>query len=59
LEKQIETVGKEYFHSKPESRKAKRHLIEQLIARGYTRAEIAELLSVSRKTVYNILKAPL
>jgi putative transposase len=59
LEKQIEIVGKEYFYSKPESRKAKRHPIEQLIARGYTRAEIAERLGVSRKTVYNILKAPL
>jgi putative transposase len=59
LEKQIEILGKEYSHSKPKSRKAKRHLIEQLIARGYTRAEIAERLGVSRKTVYNILKAPL
>ena len=57
LEKQIETVENESFHSKPESRKAKKYLIEQLIARGYTRAEIAERLGVSRKTVYNILKA--
>ncbi len=57
LEKQIEAVGKEHFHSKPESRKAKKYLIEQLISRGYTRAEIAERLGVSRKTVYNILKA--
>ena len=59
LEKQIETLGKENSSSKPESRKAKKFLIEQLISRGYTRAEIAERLGVSRKTVYNILKAPL
>ena len=59
LEKQIETVAKEFPNSKPESRKAKKYLIEQLIARGYTRAEIAARLSVSRKTVYNILKSSL
>ena len=59
LEKLIEAVGKENSSSKPESRKAKKFLIEQLISRGYTRAEIAKRLGVSRKTVYNILKAPL
>ena len=59
LEKQIETVEKEFPHSKPESRKAKKYLIEQLIARGYKRGEIAERLGVSRKTVYNILKSSL
>ena len=58
LNKQIETVGNEN-NSKPESRKARKFLIEQLIARGYKRLEIAERLGVSRKTVYNILKAPL
>jgi putative transposase len=40
----------------PESREAKRFLIEQLIARGYKRTEIAERLGMSRKTVYNLLK---
>jgi putative transposase len=39
----------------PESRKAKKFLIEQLIARGYKRTEIAEQLGMSRKTVYNLL----
>ena len=58
LEKQIETVGNEN-NSRPESRKARKFLIEQLIARGYKRSEISERLGVSRKTVYNILKAPL
>ena len=59
LEKQIEIVGKEHNSSSPESKKAKKYLIEQLISRGYKRSEIAERLGVSRKTVYNILKAPL
>ncbi len=58
IEKQIETMGDKKI-SRPESRKAKRYLIEQLIARGYKRSEIAERLGVSRKTVYNILKAPI
>jgi putative transposase len=40
----------------PESRKAKKFLIEQLIARGYKRREIAEQLGMSRKTVYNLSK---
>ena len=57
LEKQIEAVKKEHLSSKPSDRKARKHLIEQLIARGYKRAEIAERLSVSVKTVYNILKS--
>jgi len=39
----------------PEGRKAKKFLIEQLIARGYKRMEIAEQLGMSRKTVYNLL----
>ena len=56
IEKQIETVGNEN-NSRPESRKARKYLIEQLISRGYKRAEIAERLGVSRKTVYNLLKA--
>ena len=58
LEEQIETVAKKYNSSSPESKKAKKYLIEQLISRGYKRSEIAERLSVSRKTVYNILNAP-
>jgi putative transposase len=41
----------------PERMRAKRFLIQQLIARGYKRKEIAEKLNVSVKTVYNILHA--
>jgi len=57
LEEQIEAVRAIQFPNRPESKKAKRHLIEQLLSRGYKRGEIAERLGVSRKTVYNILKA--
>lgn len=57
LEKQLEAIRISPFDSKPESRKAKKYVIEQLIARGYKRAEIAERLGLSRKTVYNILKS--
>ena len=59
LEKQIEIVGKKHNSSSPESKKAKKYLIEQLVSRGYKRSEIAERLGVSRKTVYNTIKAPL
>ena len=59
LEKQFEIVEKEHNSSSPESKKAKKYLIEQLISRGYKRSEIAERLGVSRKTVYNTLKTPL
>lgn len=56
MEKLIETIKISTFNSKPESRKAKKYIIEQLIARGYKRAEIVERLGISRKTIYNILK---
>jgi len=52
IEKQL--LGK----SSPTGIQAKRFLIQQLIARGYKRQEIAEKLNVSVKTVYNILHAP-
>ena len=42
----------------PKSSTAKKFLIQQLIARGYKRQEIADKLHVSVKTVYNILHAP-
>jgi len=41
----------------PETKKARRFLVEQLIARGYKREDIAPMFGVSVKTVYNILKA--
>jgi len=39
----------------PESKEAKRYLVEQLLARGYKKTEIAERLRISRRAVYNIL----
>lgn len=41
----------------PETRKARRFLAEQLIARGYKRQGIAGMFGVSVKTLYNTLKA--
>jgi putative transposase len=41
----------------PETKKAWRFLMEQLIARGYKREAIAFMFGVSIKTVYNILRA--
>ena len=40
----------------PETIKARRYLVEQLVARGYKKTEIAERLQLNRKTVYNILR---
>jgi len=59
LEGQIEAVTMSHFPYKPETRKAKKYFIEQLIARGYKRSEIAERLCISPKTIYNILKSSL
>jgi putative transposase len=41
---------------RPDEKKARKFLIKQLIARGYTRRDIATKLGISVKTVYNILK---
>jgi len=55
LEAQIENLRGTSQSSVPETRMAKKYLIEQLISRGYKRGEIAVKLGVSRKTIYNIL----
>jgi putative transposase len=57
LEKYIEEVKNKGTERAPETREAKKFLIEQLMARGFKRKEIAERLGVSRKTIYNILKS--
>jgi putative transposase len=55
LEEKMKSL-KEHLHPQaPETRLAKKFLVEQLIARGYKRTEIAEHLGISRKSVYNIL----
>jgi len=57
IEDMIETVQKNRNIRDPQARDAKRYLIEQLLARGYQRKEIAQKLRISRKTVYNILRS--
>jgi putative transposase len=57
LERWIQEMKTARFASKPESLKAKRFLIDQLLARGFKKEEIAERLGMSRKTIYNILKS--
>lgn len=57
LEQRIKSMRASTPKVSPETRKAWRFLIEQLIARGYKRDEIAVEIGMSVKTVYNILKA--
>lgn len=57
LEKQVEEMIKNPGPNTPKSRKAKKYLMEQLLARGFKKTEIADRLGMSRKTVYNILKS--
>ena len=57
LERQIERVRNSSSPNKPETRRAKKYLVEQLVARGYKRSEIAQKLGISRKTVYNLLRS--
>ncbi len=38
-----------------ETKQAKKYIVEQLLARGFKKSEIADYLGMSRKTVYNIL----
>ncbi|MBC8395016.1 MAG: helix-turn-helix domain-containing protein [Deltaproteobacteria bacterium] len=57
LEAQIEAIRNANPNRNPVSRNAKKFLIEQLIARGFYKTEIAKRLGISRKTVYNILNS--
>jgi len=57
LKKEIINFKKNKFSRSPESRRAKRYVIDQLIARGYKRYEIAKKLNLSDKTIYNLLNA--
>lgn len=55
LDRRITAMRNGLASSSPETKNARRFLIEQLIARGYKRYEIAERLGVSVKTIYNTL----
>ena len=59
LDRQIEAMRGKRFPNIPERTRARRYLIEQLVARGYKRKEIADRLGLSRKSVYNIMNATL
>lgn len=41
----------------PETRKARKYIVQQLLARGFKKTEIAAQLNISRCTVYNILNS--
>ncbi len=56
LEQRIDNAVAQEGKRKPETRFAMKFLIEQLIARGFRRSEIADRLQISTKTVYNILR---
>ena len=57
IDKTIRAMKDRKTRISPETKKARRYLIEQLIARGYKREDIAAMLGVSVKTVYNFVKA--
>lgn len=55
LEQMIQSFDSRATRS-PESKKAKKFVVEQLLARGFKKYEIAHRLRISRGTVYNLLK---
>ncbi|OQX53658.1 MAG: hypothetical protein B5M53_06725 [Candidatus Cloacimonas sp. 4484_209] len=57
LDRMIEKFKNKKRIVKPEEKKARKYLIEQLLSRGYSNKEITKLLNISRQTL-NILKTP-
>lgn len=57
LERIIQEIKGKNRPRLPETKGAQRFLIEQLIARGYSREEIALKINLSRKTIYTLLKS--
>jgi putative transposase len=55
LSRRFEILNLKDRPGQAETRQARKYLIEQLIARGFKRKEIADRLGVSVKTVYNYL----
>jgi putative transposase len=56
IEKRIEEEKRSRSVRHPRTSEATRFLVEQLLARGITRTEIAERLGICRKTVYNLTR---
>jgi len=57
IEQAIQSMRDRKTKISPNEKKARKFLVEQLLARGYKRKDIATKLGISVKTVYNILKA--
>ena len=57
IERAIKSMRNKTTRTTPEDKRARKFLIEQLIARGFKREEIAAKLGVSRKTIYNTMKS--
>ncbi|MBN1694052.1 transposase [candidate division WOR-3 bacterium] len=55
VDETIENFRKKTRIIKPKEKKARKYLVQQLHASGYTIKEICDLLEISRKTFYNIL----
>lgn len=56
IDERIALSAEGRIYSRPQTKEAEKYLIEQLISRGYMRKELADMLGVSRKTIYNLLK---
>jgi putative transposase len=56
LEEDLKVLATLKYKKNPESKAARKYLIEQLCAQGYTVAEIAQKLGVSRQNIYSLLK---
>jgi len=56
IEQVIQSMRDRKTKISPDEKKARKFLVEQLIARGYKRKDIATKLGISVKTVYNIFK---
>ena len=54
LEKRLMQLGQARARSE-ESKRAKKYIVEQLLARGFKKTEIAKRLGISRMAVHNIL----
>lgn len=57
---QLEDMMKDFYSqsvNNPQSKTAKKYVVQQLLARGFKKTEIADKLHISRKTVYNILNS--
>jgi REP-associated tyrosine transposase len=56
LEQRIEQEKRSRIGGRPRTTEATCFLVEQLLARGFARTEIAERLGICRKTIYNLTK---